>query len=236
MQSKPREFPKPRPRPGGKSFQPKDKVRQNAKYTHGVTVIDRSQGTSLPRRKGEEQKLISSLLVGEPKCRACYEVQPCECGKPLFKTDVINVYWTQSSSYKRLGFAAVRKCEDIAMAEAKRLGMSCVILRSEHHNTATEFTRTGRRTGRFIASDWHITLTLGDATDKLLLQGHCYLFMGRGTEVPQCKLAAGNRKILEPHEMLEQLTLEEASVATYWGVNGSCGWVFVDERLPPTVE
>lgn len=231
-----REYPKPRPRPGGKSYPPKDKTRQNAKYIHGVTVIDRTKGTSLSLKNGEEQQLIPSLLIGEKKCRFCYEdVQPCGCGKPLFETDV-NVFWTKSSSYLRLGFPAVRKCEDIAMAEAKNLGMTCVVLRSEHHNTATEFTRTGRKTNRFIPADWHITLSHGDATDKLLLQGHVYLFMGKDTKVPQCKLEPGNRTILEPHEIFEQLTLQEASVDVYWGINGSCGWVSVDERLPPTAE
>lgn len=234
MQSRTREFPKPKPRPGGKSFPPRGKIQQNAKYIHGVTVIDRSLGTSLPPKNGKEQELIPSLLVGEPKCRACYELN-CKCGKPLFETD-INIFWTKSSRYRRMDFPAVRKCEDIAIAECKRLGMSCAVLRSEHHNTATEFTRTGKKTGRFIESDWHITLTLGDAKDKLLLQGHVYLFMGKDAEVPQCKLAPGNRKILEPHEIFEQLTLENAPVETYWGMNGSCGWVLVDERLPPTVE
>lgn len=226
MQSRTREFPKPKPRPGGKSFPPRGKTKQNAKYIHGVTVIDRSLGTSLTQ-KGKEQELIPSLLVGEPKCRACYE-RGCKCGKPLFTTS-IDVYWTKSSPYLGMGFPAVRKCEDIAMAECKRFGMSCVVLRSQHHNTAAEFTRTGKRTGRFIDSDWHITLNLGDAQDKLLLQGHCYLYMGKGIEVPQCKLAPGNRQIIEPHEMFEQLTLEELPVDTYWGMNGSCGWVLVDE-------
>lgn len=234
--STPRDHRRPRPKAAGKFGPPKDKIRQNAKYIHGVTEIDRSKGTSMPQKGGKDQELIPSLLIGEKRCRACYTDEPsCECGKPLFDPDV-NVWWTESSSYMDLGFAAVRKCEDIAMEEARRLGMSCVVLRSEHHNTATEFNQTGRKTGRYIAADWHITLSLGDAKDKLLLQGHCYLFMGKGTEVPQCKLAPGNRKILEPHEKLEQLTLEEAPEAVYWGINGSCGWVFIDGRLPPTIE
>lgn len=234
--SAPRDYPKPRPRGPGKFGPPKNKVRQNAKYIHGVTVIDRSKGISMPSKDGKEQELLPSLLIGEKRCRACYkDEQPCGCGKPLFDPE-INLYWTESSGYMSLGFPVVRKCEDIAMEEAKRLGMACVVLRSDHHNTATEFNRTGRKTGRYIPADWHITLSYGDDTDKLLLQGHCYVFTGKDTEVPQCKLAPGNRKILEPHEKFEQLTLEEASAEVYWGINGSCGWVYVDGRLPPTIE
>lgn len=238
MSSRTREHPRPRPRPGGKSFPPKERNLQNAKYIHGVTVIDRSKGASLPKKGGEAQVLIPSLIVGVPKCRFCYEDQPCECGQPLFVSDTVNVYWTESSRYFKLGFPAVRKIENIAMAEAKNLGMPCVVLRSEHHNTATEFTLTGKRTGRYVPADWHVTLNHGDDTDKLLLQGHVYLFMGKNgdTTAPQCKLAPGNRTILEPHEILEQLTLEDAACEVYWGVNGSCGWVSVDEGLPPTIE
>lgn len=231
MSSKPREFPRPRPR--GRFGPLKDqKKKQNAKYVDGVTVIDRSKGTMLTKQ-GKEQELIPSLLIGEKICRACYEDQPCKCGKPLFDTDV-NLYWTASSPYRKTSVLAVRKLEDIVMEEARRLGMSCVVLRSEHHATATEFDHTGRKTGRFIDADWHATLMLGDGPDKLLLQGHVYLFMGKGTDAPQCKLKPGNRKILEPHEIFEQMSLQDAAVDQYWGVNGSCGWV--DSMLPPTFE
>lgn len=234
--SAPREYPRPRPRAAGKFGPPKDKIRQNAKYIHGETVIDRSKGTSMPQKGNQNQELVPSLLVGEKRCRGCYtDEQTCECGIPLFDPD-ITVYWTESSGYMKLDFPIVRKCEDIAMDEARQLGMSCVVLRSDHHNTATQFDQTGRKTGRYIAADWHITLSLGDGPDKLLLQGHCYVFTGKDTAVPQCKLAPGNRKILEPHEKFENLSLEDARPEVYWGINGSCGWVYVDGRLPPTVE
>lgn len=185
------------------------------------------------RKNGKEQELIPSLLRGEETCRECYEAQPCECGKPLFNSDV-DVYWTASSPYMQLGFPAVRKLEDIAMDEARRLGMSCVVIRSDHHNTATEFNRTGRKTGRIIPADFHVTLSHGDSPQKLLLQGHCYLFVGKNKEVPQCKLAPGYRTILEPHEIIEKLSLEDAAVDVYWGINGSCGFVFNDSELPTT--
>lgn len=233
MQSAPNQHPKPRPkpRPTGKSAPKKRSTLQNAKYIPGVTVIDRSKGTTIPMKGSEVQRVIPSLLTGVAKCRSCYDAYPtCDpkCPEPLFVPE-IDVYWTQASGYMKLPFAAVRKCEDIAMAEAKSFGMSCVILRSDHHNTAAEYTRTGRRTGRYVPADWHITLYHGDAKDQLLLQGHCYTFVGANTEFPQCKLTEGNRTILEPHEILEKLTLEEAKPQVYWGMNGSCGWIKADE-------
>lgn len=218
--------PQPRPRPAGKSAPKTNNKPQNAKYIHGVTQIDRTKGTGVPPRKGEAQEVVPSLLIGVPKCRACYkEVQPCDCGKDLFETDV-NVYWTQASGYWDLDLAAVKKCEDIAIAEAKRMDMKCVVLRSEHHNTASKFDRTGRKTG-YIPSDWHITLYLGDDIETILLQGHCYTYVGKNTAFPQCKLKEGNRTILEPHEIFERLTLEEAAPQVYWGINGSCGWIMI---------
>ncbi|POS75547.1 hypothetical protein DHEL01_v206051 [Diaporthe helianthi] len=215
----------PRPRPMGKWVQ-KEKP-QNSKYVHGVTVIDRSKGTPVPEKRGQEQITAISLLAGEMKCRLCYEDYPrCKpiCPEPRYVSDV-NVYWTESSGYRNLPITTVRKSEDIAMAEAKRLGMSCVVLRSDHHNTAAEFTRTGKFTGRYVAADWHITLYLGDDIERLLLQGHVYTFVGANKEFPRCKLAEGNRTILESHEVWANLTIEEAAPDTYWGINGSLGWV-----------
>lgn len=222
-----REFPRPKPRarPAGKSASNNNRNKlQNAKYIHGETEIDRTKDTSIPWKHGESQAVIPSLIVGEPKCRECYnKVQPCECGQPLFESDV-NVYWTETSGYWDLSLLAVRKCEDIAILEARRLGMKCVVLRSEHHNTATKFDCTGRKTG-YIPADWHITLYLGESIEKLLLQGHCYTYVGKNTAYPQCKLKEGNRTLLEPHEVLERLTLQEAAPQIYWGINGSCGWI-----------
>lgn len=234
MPSSARDLPrfKPRPRAAGKSAAQYNKNKlQNAKYIHGVTEIDRTKGTSVPWKHGEPQAVAPSLIVGEPKCRACYKkVQPCDCGQPLFETDV-NVYWTEASGYWDLSLLAVRKCEEIAILEARRLGMKCVVLRSEHHNTATKFDRTGRKTG-YIPADWHITLYLGDDIEKVLLQGHCYTFVGKNTAFPQSKLKEGYRTILEPHEIIERLTLQEAGPQAYWGINGSCGWIKPGEKQP----
>lgn len=227
MPSAPREPPRPRgrPRPAGRWVQ-KEKP-QNAKYIDGVTVIERSKAIPIPDKKGQEQDTVSSLRIGVQKCRRCYEDEPmCEpsCPEPRYLPDV-NVYWTESSGFRGLAFTTVRKCEDIAMLEAKRLGMSCVVLRSDHHNTAAEFTRTGKFTGRYRPADYHITIYLGDDIEQLLLQGHVYTYVGSKKNYPQCKLKEGNRSLLESHEIFENLTIEEAEPQTYWGLNGSCGWV-----------
>jgi hypothetical protein len=227
-----RDLPRARPRPasrpglGGKpAANYSNNKPQNEKYTHGVTKIDRSKGTGVPWKHYGEQEVVPSLLVGEPRCRECYaEVGvKCDCGKPKVETDV-NVYWTAASGYWDQNLLAVRKCEDIAIREARRLGMKCVVLRSSHHNTATKFDATGRKTGH-IPADWHITLYLGDSIQKLLLQGHCYTFMGKNGIFPQCKMKPGQRTVLEAHEIIERLTLEEAAPQVYWGINGSCGWI-----------
>lgn len=64
--------------------------RQNAKYVHGVTQIDRTKACPMPSSSnGEEQQLELSLLRGQKKCRYCYkETQPCDCGKDLYETEV----------------------------------------------------------------------------------------------------------------------------------------------------
>lgn len=201
---------------------------KDSKYVHGVTKIDRTKACPIPKTSnGQEQVLEPSLLIGQKKCRHCYNKnpQPCDCGQDLYETDV-SVFWTKSSGYRKLAIPVVRKCEDIAMLEAKRLGMSCVVIRKEQHNTYTQRDYTGRKTGMHPAADWHITLYLGDAVDKLLLAGHLYVFMN-GKNQPQCKLNAGNRTALEPHEQLEGLTLKDATPEVYWGINGSCGWDFI---------
>ncbi|KAG8164166.1 hypothetical protein KVR01_006084 [Diaporthe batatas] len=229
MSSSARELPRPKQgsRPAGKSNAKTKNKLQNAKYIHGHTEIDRSKGGGVPWKMGEMQKVAESLIVGTPKCRACYTLTPpCDCGKPLYETEV-NVFWTRASGYLRLALPTVKRCEDILIREAKRLGMKCVVLRSDHHNTATMFDRTGRKTG-YMPADWHITVYLGDDINHLLLQGHVYTFVGRNTEFPLSKLHEGNRKILETHELLEGLTLEEAAPEAFWGLRGSCGWVNVE--------
>lgn len=40
----------------------------------------------------------------------------------------------------------------------------------------------------------------------------------------QCKLYAGQRTILEPHELMQRLTLKDAEPQVYWGMNGSAGY------------
>lgn len=213
----------PNPKKGGKLN------KRNAKYVHGVTRIDRTKACPVPKTaNGGEQQLDASLLRGKPRCRYCYKqnMQPCDCGKDLYETEV-DIFWTRTSGYYSLLFPVVRKVEDIAILEAKRLGMSCVIIRKEQHNTYTQRDqKTGRRTGVHPPSDWHITVYLGDAANKLLLEGHCYVFCnGNGSNArPQCKLNPGNRTILEPHELLERLTLKDAAPDVYWGMEGSCGW------------
>lgn len=212
--------------PNGRCVPKKEgQKRLNAKYVHGVTKINRSQACPIPTGvDGQEPELEPSLSRGQKKCRSCYKkTQPCKCGTELYETDV-DVIWTRSSAYQRLPLPVVRRLEDIAIAEAKCLGMSCVIIRKEQHNTYTQRDETGRKTGLHPRSDWHITVYFGDTRDKLLLQGHCYLFMN-SKQKPQCKLREGNRTILEPHELLERLTLKEAAPAVYWGMNGSAGWV-----------
>lgn len=195
--------------------------RPEAQYIHGVTVIDRSRACKYPLKPGEK-KPLPSLLRGKPTCRTCYEGPPCDCGSTPHVSEV-NVYWTSTSKYLSLGLASVRRCEDIAVAEAKRLGMSCIIIRKEQHKTFTQRTKTGKRTGRHLPADWHITIYLGDSVDELLLQGHTYVFMGK-KNVPQCKLHSGQRTILEPHELMQKLTLKDAEPQTYWGINGTCGY------------
>lgn len=202
--------------------------RVNSKYVHGVTRIDRTKACPIPlTSNGGEQELEPSLLRGQKKCRYCYNKtpKPCDCGKDLFETDV-DIFWTKSSGYRSLMFPIVRKIEDIAIAEAHRLGISCVIMRKEHHSTYTQRDHTGRKTGAHLPSDAHITVYLGDAANKLLLEGHCYVFINSKKQ-PQCKLSAGNRTILEPHELLEGVTLKDAAPDVYWGMNGSCGWDFI---------
>lgn len=225
MASGPRDFPRARPKPCSNLFS-KPKELQNAKYIPGVTQLDRSKASMVPPIRGKVQDIVPSLLVGEPRCRGCYKEddEPCECEQPLFYTD-ITVYWTRASRYLSMDPRVIRKCEDIAMQEARNLGMKFVVLRSKHHNTATEFTFTGRKTGNFIPADWHITLYLGEAFNRLLLQGHCNTYVGKDKSVPQCKLKSGNRTLLENHELFEKLTLAEAKPESYWGINGSAGWV-----------
>lgn len=203
-----------------KASGPFKRSRPEAQYVHGVTIIDRSKAC-LPLAAGEEDP-IPSLLRGQPTCRSCYEGPPCKCGNEPYETEV-DVYWTALSDYLNLAFLSVRKCEDIAIAEAKRLGMSCVIIRKEQHRTVAERTKTGKKTGRQVPADWHITMYLGDARDEMLLQGHCYVFVGK-QGVPVFKLHEGKRTILEPHEIMQKLTLQEAEPQVYWGIGGSCGY------------
>lgn len=164
---------------------PKDPAKRpklEAQYVHGVTVIDRSRASSIPLKPDEERPL-ASLLRGKPKCRDCYAGPPCPCGAEPYETEV-DVYWTSGSNYLELDFGSVRKCEDIAIQEAKRLGMKCIIIRKEQHKTFTQRTKTGKKTGKYPPADWHITICIGDSEDKMLLQGHVYLFMGK-KNVPQ---------------------------------------------------
>lgn len=200
---------------------PASRSRPEAQYVPEVTTIDRSRACSIPLKPGEK-KPLASLLRGKPKCRNCYMGPPCSCGGEPYETEC-DIYWTSTSKYLTLDFPSVRKCEDIVIAEAKRLGMSCVIIRKEQHKTFTQRTRTGRKTGKYLPADWHITIYLGDAIDKMLLQGHTYVFMGK-KNVPQCKLHEGQRTILEPHELMQKLTLKDAQAQVYWGLNGSCGY------------
>lgn len=98
---------------------------------------------------------------------------------------------------------------------------------------------TKRLTGTLLEADWHLTLYLGDSIDKLYLEGHCYVAMGskksKGlrelpkfqkdlTMYPAKRLLPGNRKHLEPHEILAGLTIADADVQVYWGMNGCCGY------------
>lgn len=210
-----------------KGQQNRKSQKQNAKYVHGVTKVDRTKACPIPKTSnGDEPRLEPSLLRGKKKCRYCYskDPKPCDCGKDLYETEA-DVFWTRASGYLKLAFPVVRKCEDIVIEEAKRLGMTCAIIRQEHHNTYTQRDVTGRITGHPPA-DWHITVYLGDSADKLLLQGHCYIYMS-GKNQPQCKLKPGNRTILETHELLERLSLKDAAPETYWGMNGSAGWEFI---------
>lgn len=205
----------------GKAKFPVKRPRQEAQYIPGVTILDRSRACRMPMKPGEKRP-SASLLRGKPKCRNCYAGPPCICGGEPYESE-IDVYWTFTSKYLTLDLLSVRRCEDIAIEEAKRLGMSCVIIRKEQHKTFTQRTRTGKKSGRYLPADWHITMYIGDAEEELLLQGHCYVFMGR-RNVPQCKLQAGIRTILEPHELMQKLTLKEAQPQVYWGMNGSCGY------------
>lgn len=72
----------------------------------------------------------------------------------------------------RCPFISVKICEGIFIKEAKRLGMKRVIITKEQHNTFTQRTKTGRRPGRYLPVDWHITTFSGDGPNELLLQGH----------------------------------------------------------------
>lgn len=200
---------------------PVKRSRPEAQFIEGVTVIDRSRACSIPLKPGELPPL-PSLLRGKPVCRECYAGPPCTCGGEPYETE-IDVYWTSNSKYLTLALISVQKTENIAISEAKRLGMSCVIIRKEQHKTFTQRTKTGKKTGRYLPADWHITIFLGDGPNELLLQGHTYVFMGK-KNVPQCKLLPGQRTILEPHELMQRLTLKEAQPQVYWGMNGSCGY------------
>lgn len=133
------------PKPLASEAKPQEgRDRPNAQYIDGVTDIDRSRACPIPLKHGEGEP-IPSLLRGKLKCRECYKGPPCECGVQPHETEV-NVYWTSTSKYFKLDFPSVRKCEDICVAEAQRLGMSCVIIRKEQHATFTQRTRTGRKT------------------------------------------------------------------------------------------
>jgi hypothetical protein len=140
--------------------------------------------------------------------------QPRSAGRP------VDVWWTCDT--RRLPPRRVAQCEDVAAVEARRLGMACVVIRKENHDTVLERDPvTQARTGRKLESDPHMTLFLGRSTQLLVLQGHLYVEEGDKGRFrhPVARMAEGERQIV-----FEDMDEREAPVSEYWGMNGSCGW------------